>query len=94
MKIKKILQKKELILTAPKIIRRMRKEMPERQYQGFLKFIDYLMIEELGIKKNQIPWLNGSVKKDEWSEFVEIIRLAYVRFFTLYDKQHFMKTIH
>ena len=52
------------------------------------------MVEELGIKKNQIPWLNGSVNKDEWSEFVEIIRLAYVRFFTLYDKQHFMKTIH
>jgi len=67
------------------------KEDPISRDQIF-NSIDRFLIEELGIKKEDIPWLNK--KKDNQKGYLDLLflfRLTYARIFSEYSNKHYTK---
>ena len=52
--------------------------------QWILNYIDEFIINELNIKKEQLPWLNGKRDIEEWRNLVVMLRLSVAKIFSTY----------
>jgi hypothetical protein len=50
-----------------------------------LNFIDNFIIDYLGIKRENLPWLNGKNEHHDWDNIVVLLRLAVARIFNEYQ---------
>ena len=91
---KKINLKKRVIIEAPRILRSMCDDLNPKDYETFIKFLDFFMMEEFEVKREELPWLNPHCKKQEWRNFISLMRLIVAKFWRNYEKQHFNHTKH
>ena len=52
--------------------------------QWILNYIDEFIINELNIKKEQLPWLNGKRDIEEWRNLAVMLRLSVAKIFSTY----------
>ena len=52
--------------------------------QWILNYIDKFIINELNIKKEQLPWLNGKRDIEEWKNLTVMLRLSVAKIFSTY----------
>lgn len=57
-----------------------------------LNYIDNFIINDLGIKQDQIPWLNHKENKlEKYWNLLDLMRLCYAKVFSEYLKTHYRK---
>ena len=86
--------KKKVALEAPQILRSLCEDLSPKKYKEFINFLDYFMMEEFDIKKDQLPWLNPHSKKEDWNTFIGLMRLIVAKFWRNWELQHFRHTKH
>ncbi len=86
--------KKKIVLEAPHILRSMCNDLSPKRYQEFINFLDYFMMQEFNIKREQIPWLNPHCKSEDWKTFIGLMRLIVAKYWRNWDQQHFRHTKH
>jgi hypothetical protein len=86
--------KKKIVLEAPHILRHMRNDLSPKKYQEFINFLDYYMMDELKIRRDQIPWLNRHFKRTDWKIFIGLLRLIVAKFWHSWEQQHYRHTKH
>ena len=52
-----------------------------------LNYIDEFIIDELNIKKEQLPWLNGKTDIEDWKNLAVMMRLSVAKLFSTYFKK-------
>lgn len=92
--VKKPNLKKKIVLEAPHILRSMCNDLSPKRYQEFINFLDYFMMQEFNVKREQIPWLNAHCKSKDWKTFIGLIRLIVAKYWRNWDQQHFRHTKH
>jgi hypothetical protein len=92
--VKKTNLKKKVVLEAPHILRSMCNDLSPKKYQEFINFLDFFMMQEFNIKREQLPWLNPHCKHKDWKTFIGVMRLVVAKFFRNFDQQHFRHTKH
>ena len=49
-----------------------------------LNYIDEFIIDELNIKREQLPWLNGKTEIEDWKNLAVMMRLSVAKLFSTY----------
>lgn len=72
-------------LNSHKILNIIFLNMTHKERKQALEMIDEMIIANLGIEKNRLPWLNYCAKKKEevlpWIRFLHKMRITYARLY-------------
>jgi len=71
-------------LNSHKIVNIIFLNMNNKERKEALQMIDEMIIANLGIEKNKLPWLNECSKKEEvlpWVRFLHKMRITYARLY-------------
>jgi hypothetical protein len=69
-------------------------DLSPKKYQEFINFLDYFMMQEFDVKREQLPWLNPHCKSKDWKVFIGLMRLIVAKYFRSWEQQHFRHTKH
>ena len=85
---------KKLELPVEDILSDMLHRLDPKEFKQFMSIIDDFIINEIGVKKERIPWLNETNERDEWLKLINLVRLSVAKVPNEYDKKNFKETTH
>ena len=91
-----MLKKEKKITTskASRVVNVMFSRLEAKERQRILKLIDEFVINNLGIPREDIPWLNSDKKNiDDYIHVLDLMRLGYAKLINQAEKD-FIKKIH
>jgi hypothetical protein len=65
-----------------------------KEFKQFMNIVDDFIINEIGVKKERIPWLNETNERDEWLKLINLVRLSVAKVLNEFDKKNFKETTH
>jgi hypothetical protein len=85
---------KKLELPIDDILSDMLHRLDPKEFKQFMSIIDDFIINEIGVKKERIPWLNKTNEREEWLKLINLVRLSVAKVLNEYDKKNFKETTH
>jgi hypothetical protein len=85
---------KKLELPIDDILSDMLHRLDPKEFKQFMNIIDDFIINGIGIKKERIPWLNGTNEREEWLKLINLVRLSVAKVLDEFDKKNFKETTH
>jgi hypothetical protein len=85
---------KKLELPIDDILSDMLHRLDPKEFKQFMNIIDDFIINEIGVKKERIPWLNKTNEREEWLKLINLVRLSVAKVLNEFDKKNFKETTH
>ena len=83
---------KKLELPVNDILSDMLHRLDPKEFKQFMNIVDDFIINEIGVKKERIPWLNETNEREEWLKLINLVRLSVVKVLNECDKKNFKET--
>ena len=85
---------KKVELPVEDILSDMLHRLDPKEFKQFMNIVDDFIINEIGVKKERIPWLNKTNEREEWLKLINLVRLGVAKVLNEYDKKNFKETTH
>ena len=85
---------KKLELPVDDILSDMLHRLDPKEFKQFMNIVDDFIINEIGVKKERIPWLNKTNEREEWLKLINLVRLSVAKVLDEFDKKNFKETTH
>jgi hypothetical protein len=85
---------KKLELPVDDILSDMLHRLDPKEFKQFMNIVDDFIINEIGVKKERIPWLSQINEREDWLKLINLVRLCVAKVLNEYDKKNFKKTTH
>ena len=85
---------KKLELPVDDILSDMLHRLDPKEFKQFMNIVDDFIINEIGVKKERIPWLSQINEREDWLKLINLVRLSVAKVLNEYDKRNFKETEH
>jgi hypothetical protein len=85
---------KKLELPVDDILSDMLHRLDPKEFKQFMNIVDDFIINEIGVKKERIPWLSQINEREDWLKLINLVRLSVAKVLNEYDKRKFKETKH
>ena len=85
---------KKLELPVDDILSDMLHRLDPKEFKQFMNIVDDFIINQIGVKKERIPWLSQINEKEDWLKLINLVRLAAGKVLNEFDKKNFKPTNH
>jgi hypothetical protein len=85
---------KKLELPVDDILSDMLHRLDPKEFKQFMNIVDDFIINEIGVKKERIPWLSQINEREDWLKLINLVRLSVAKVLNEYDKRNFKETKH
>ena len=83
---------KKLELPVDDILSDMLHRLDPKEFKQFMNIVDDFIINEIGVKKERIPWLSQINEREDWLKLINLVRLSVAKVLNEYDKRNFKET--
>ena len=85
---------KKLELPVGDILSDMLHRLDHKEFKQFMNIVDDFIINEIGVKKERIPWLSQINEREDWLKLINLVRLSVAKVLDEFDKKNFRETTH